>query len=158
MQEIVTAKSLYSYMDDTGTNVITDNFDRIPPQYRARAVKFEQEADDGNGRLTGPKGVGGLLQRVESSIGNATINVPGLSPYQSHVLTVAGGLTLLCLGLRSVTGSQVLRFLSLWGLVMLGLVTPVFVYFSQDAPLDILRGNASQLQGKQQEHLKHVPH
>lgn len=157
MEEIAKAKSLYSYIDDTGTSVITDDVERIPPRYRARVIKIEQEADEGKDRSRGSTGGGGLLKRIDRSIENATISIPGMTHYQSHALTIAGGLALLCLGLRNFTSSQVLRFLALWGLIMLGLVTPVYVFLSQDAPLDILRGNASQLQSKQQEHLKHAP-
>ncbi|WP_455244040.1 hypothetical protein [Petrachloros mirabilis] len=143
----VSAKSLYSYRDHQGTNVITDDYDRIPAEYRANVVKVEQEGKSSRG--------GSVLQTVQS-IGNATINFPGMTHYQSHALTVAGALFLLCLTLRFLSGSQVMRFLSLWGLVMLGLTTPILIYFSQDGPLDILRGQASHIQNKQQEHLKHV--
>jgi len=150
------AKSLYSYRDYQGNNVITDNYDQIPAEYRSSVVTVEQEgeADSPSPQVSGRGS--GLLQRVEQSIGKAVINVPGMTHYQSHALTVAGALFLLCLTLRFMSNSQVIRFLSLWGLVMLGLTTPALIYFSQDGPLDILRGQASHNQNKQQEHLKHV--
>ena len=148
------AKQLYSYRDEKGTNVITDNYDRIPAQYRAKAIVVEQE-EDSAAPLS--RGVGGLLKGVDKSIGQARVDVPGMTPYQSHALTVAGSLALLCLALRNFSRSQVIRFLSLWGLVMLGLMTPVLIYFSQDGPLDLLRGQASKIQTKQLDHLKHAP-
>lgn len=152
IQSIVSAKTFYTYQDDQGNKVITDSYDRIPSQYRLRAIEVNQQDDSSNsaGRAGG---LGGVMRSIE----NATVKVPGMSHYQSHALTVAGGLALFFLGLRSLSGSHLLRFLSLWGLVMLGLVTPVLIYFSQDAPLDILRGGASQIQNKQQEHLKDAP-
>jgi len=30
------AKSLYSYTDEKGTRIITDNYNKIPPVYRSR--------------------------------------------------------------------------------------------------------------------------
>jgi hypothetical protein len=63
-------------------------------------------------------------------------------------------LALFCFVLRQFSNSQALRFLALWGLIMLGLVTPPFIYLSQDGPLDILRGGASTIQTKQLDHLK----
>ncbi len=151
-QSIVLAKTFYTYQDDQGNKVITDAYDRIPSQYRFRAIELNQQ-DDSSRQAGRAGGLGGVMRSIE----NATIHVPGMSHYQSHALTVAGGLALLCLVLRSFSGSHLLRFLSLWGLVMLGLVTPLLIYFSQDAPLDVLRGGASQIQTKQQEHLKNAP-
>ncbi len=150
------AKPLYSYRDEKGTNVITDNYDRIPERYRAKVITIEQDDDLSSGLSTLSHGVAGLLKGGDASIRASTIKVPGLSPYQSHVLTVAGSLALLFLALRKFSRSQTMRFLSLWGLVMLGLVTPVLMYFSQDGPLDILRGQATQIQTKQLDHLKHA--
>lgn len=151
-QRFVLAKTFYTYQDDQGNKVITDAYDRIPSQYRLKAIELHQQ-DDSSKPAGRARGLGGVMQ----SINNATIHVPGMSHYQSHALTVAGGLALLCLALRNFSGSHLLRFLSLWGLVMLGLVTPLLIYFSQDAPLDVLRGGAAQIQTKQQEHLKNAP-
>ena len=148
------AKPLYSYRDEQGTNVITDNFDRIPSRYRAKVVTIEQEADSSIHPSALSHGVGGLLKEVDASVGGTTINVPGLSRYQSHALTIACLLALVFLLLRRFSRSQAIRFLSLWGLIMLGLVTPVILYFSQNGPLDTLRGQASQIQTKQLDHLK----
>jgi hypothetical protein len=149
--ELLLAKTLYSYRDAQGTNVITDQYDRIPPEYRSAIVTVEQESDSST-QLS--QGVSGFLKRADSGIGGAAIDVPGFSPYQSHLTTIAGSLALFCFALRYLSQSQVVRFLSLWGLVMLGLVAPLLIYFSQDSPLDVLRGEATNIQSKQQQHLK----
>ncbi len=154
--ESLFAKPLYSYRDEQGINVITDNYDRIPAQYRARVTTIEQEADRTSHSSVAPRRVGGLLQEVEHAVGRATIMIPGLTPYQSHALTVAGVLAVLCFALRQFSSSQVLRFLGVWGLIMLGIVMPALLFFSQDGPLDRLRGQASQIQTKQLDHLKHA--
>lgn len=151
LDDVLCAKPLYSYRDDQGTNVITDNYDRIPMQYRARVITVEQESDSLN---QSGKGVADLLKGADKRIGGATIDVPGLTPYQSHALTITGSLALLCFVIRQFSSSQVLRFLSLWGLIMLGLITPPFIYLSQDGALDVLRGGASKIQTKQLDHLK----
>lgn len=156
VSDLLWAKPLYSYRDEQGANVITDNYERIPEQYRTKVTTVEQETDRASqsGGIT--RGVGGFLKEADNRIGSATISVPGMSHYQSHALTITGSLALLCFVIRGFSRSQVVRFLTLWGLVMLGLVTPVFIYFSQDGPLDILRGQASHIQTKQSEHLKHA--
>lgn len=154
LNESLWAKPLYSYRDDQGTNVITDNYERIPARYRAKVVTVEQDAEAVGPHNTLAHGIGGVLKGVDESIGGVMVAVPGLSPYQSHALTVAGALALLFLALRKFSRSQPLRFLATWSLVMLGLVTPVLVYFSQDGPLDRLRGQASSIQTKQLDHLK----
>jgi len=152
--ELVSAKPLYSYRDAQGTNIITDNLDRVPEQHRAKVTTVEQESDSSTTSSGLSPGVAGFMKGAETQIGGATINVPGMTPYQSHALTIAGSLALLCFVIRSFSKSQALRFLCLWGLVMLGLITPVLVYFSQDAPLDIIRGEAAHIQSKQADHLK----
>jgi len=40
---------------------------------------------------------------------------------------------------------------------MLGLTVPVLLFTSQNAPLDLLSGQAGKIQEKQQEHLKRAP-
>ena len=154
--DTVSAKPLYSYRDEQDNNVITDNYERIPARYRAKVITVEQETErQGRTDLVSKK-VTGFLKEVDEAVGGTTVDMPGMSPYQSHTLTVAGGLGLFFLLLRRFGRNQAVRFLSLWGLVMLGLVTPVLLYFSQDGPLDKLRGQASQIQTKQLDHLKHA--
>ncbi|MDZ4734234.1 MAG: hypothetical protein SGJ16_11700, partial [Nitrospirota bacterium] len=40
--EIASASTSYSYIDDQGTPVLTDNFDSIPERYRAKVQTTEQ--------------------------------------------------------------------------------------------------------------------
>jgi hypothetical protein len=154
LNDVLFAKPLFSYRDDRGTNVITDNYDHIPMQYRAKVITIEQESDSPNQSGKSPHGVMGLLKGADNRIGGATIDVPGLTSYQSHALTLTGSLALFCFVLRQFSNSQALRFLALWGLIMLGLVTPPFIFLSQDGALDVLRGGASKIQTKQLDHLK----
>jgi hypothetical protein len=152
--ELLSAKPLYSYRDDQGTNVVTDNYERIPSRYRAKVTTSEQEVDQSSAPTSLPAGVTKLMRKTGDPIGGFTINVPGMSHYQSHALTIAGCLAAICLLVRGFSRNQALRFLAQWGLVMLGIVTPLLIFFSQDAPLDRLSGQASQIQSKQLDHLK----
>lgn len=153
---VATANPLFSYRDEQGTNVITDNYASIPAKYHAKVVIVEQDADQANQSLGMTQGVGGFLNTLDRAVGSTTISMPGMSQYQSHALTVTGVLALLCFALRQFSSSQVTRFLTLWVLIMLGIITPALVFLSQDGPLDRLRGQASNIQTKQLDHLKHA--
>ena len=148
------AKPLYSYRDDQGINVITDNYANIPMKYHGKVVTIDQEADRTNYASGKLHGVAGFLKEVDHAVGATTISMPGMTPYQSHALTVVGALALLCFALRQFSRSQVFRFLATWGLIMLAIVIPAVVFLSQDGPLDKLRGQASAIQNKQLNHLK----
>ena len=64
------AKSLYSYTDDKGTRIITDNYQKIPDAYRAKVIVVEQE----------PDGYLGEIERVGELVGSAkgfVVPLPG---------------------------------------------------------------------------------
>jgi diacylglycerol kinase len=69
-------------------------------------------------------------------------------------LSFGGIAAVICLIARTFMRSQAIRFLSLWCLIMLGLIVPALVFTSQDAALDRVTGQAGQIQEKQQSHLK----
>src|SRR5262245_42398414 len=76
----VNTKSLYSYTDEKGTRIITDNYNKIPPSYRARVTAVEQEEE----------GYGGDIERVGKLVGSAkgfVVHVPGMSFHQSKIIT-----------------------------------------------------------------------
>ena len=83
-------------------------------------------------------------------------DIPGMTSYQSQILTYAGLMALICLAVMHLSRGQVMRFLALWCLILLGLATPVLLYVSKDGPLDVLRGKAGEIQEKQQDRLKHA--
>lgn len=154
--ETAFGKRLYTYQDEQGTVVITDHYDRIPPQYRSQAtIRNDDDRAMVEGRL--PDAVADLGKRAFHSIGRQAIEIPGLSRYQSQILTYTGILSVICLAAMKLSRSQFVRFLSLWCLILVGIVTPVLLYVSQDGPADIMRSKASQIQDKQLEHLKAAP-
>ena len=160
MPEIVSSTTIYSYIDDRGTAVLTDNFESIPERYRAKVQATEQAPQSPSNHSAAVR----LQQKVAGWANNAgaglrifTPNISGLTHYQSRVLSVGGIVAVICLLARLFVRSQVVRFLSLWCLVMLGLTVPALLFTSQDGPLDLLRGQAGKIQEKQQEHLQGVP-
>lgn len=151
------ATTIYSYVDERGTPVLTDNFERIPERYRAK-VQVTEQAPKG---ATNHSAAVRLQQKIadwahsqDGMLGTFTPSISGLTPYQSKVLTFGGIAAVVCLLVKLLIRSQVTKFLSLWCLIMLGLTVPVLFFTSQDAPLDRLTGQAGKIQEKQQEHLQ----
>jgi len=157
---IASATTIYSYIDDRGTPVLTDNFESIPERYRAKVQVTEQTpkgASDHSAAVRLQQKIAGWAHNTGAGLDIPTPNISGLTHYQSQVLSFGGLVAVICLLARLLGRSQVVRFLSLWCLIMLGLTVPVLLFTSQDAPLDRLIGQAGKIQEKQQEHLQRAP-
>ena len=157
---IASATTIYSYIDDQGTPVLTDNFENIPERYRAKVKVTEQApkaASDHSAAVKLQLKVADWANNAGAELGKFTPKVSGLTHYQSQILSFGGIFAVICLLARLWGRSQVVRFLSLWCLIMLGLTVPALLFTSQDAPLDLLRGQAGKIQDKQQEHLQRAP-
>lgn len=142
-------KPLYSYTDDKGTRIITDNYDKIPPAYRAKVTAVEQEAD----------GVMGEIGRVSGLVGSTkglVIPLPGMSFQQSKIITYAGIFGLLCLVVMNFSRSEAIRALALWCLVLTGICVPVLVYIADDGAAAVMKNKAAEIQQKQQDRLSHA--
>jgi hypothetical protein len=160
LPEIASATTIYSYIDDRGTPVLTDNFESIPERYRAKVQVTEQapkDASDHSAAVRLQQKIVGWAHNTGAGLGIVTPNISGLTHYQSQVLSFGAIAAVICLLGRFVVRSHVVRFLSLWCLIMLGLTVPVLLFTSQDAPLDLLSDQAGKIQEKQQEHLKRAP-
>jgi hypothetical protein len=154
---IASATTIYSYLDDRGTPILTDNFESIPERYRAKVQVTEQApkgASDHSVAATLQQKITGLAHSTDAGLGKFIPNISGLTHYQSQVLSFGGIAAVICLIARTFMRSQAIRFLSLWCLIMLGLIVPALVFTSQDAALDRVTGQAGQIQEKQQSHLK----
>jgi hypothetical protein len=157
---IASATAIYSYIDDRGTPVLTDNFESIPERYRAKVQVTEQvskDASDHSAVVRLQQKIADWAHTPGAGLGIVTPNIPGLTHYQSQVLSFGGIVAVICLLARFFGRNQVVRFLSQWCLIMLGLIVPALLFTSQDAPLDLLTGQAGKIQEKQQEHLKRAP-
>jgi len=157
---IASATTIYSYIDQQGTPVLTDNYESIPERYRAK-VQVTEQAPKGPSEHSAviilQQKVAGWANNTGAGLGKFTPNISGLTHYQSQVLTFGGLAAAICLLARFLGRSQVVRFLTLWCLIMLGLTIPALLFTSQDAPLDVFRDQAGKIQEKQQEHLQRAP-
>lgn len=160
LPEIVFATTVYSYIDEQGTPVLTDNFESIPERYRAKVRVTEQApkvTSDHSAVIKLQQKIGDLFKSSGGGVGTFAPNISGLTHYQSQVLSFGGIVAVVCLLARFFGRNQAVRFFSLWCLVMAGLIVPALLFTSQDGPLDRLTGQAENIQGKQQDRLKQAP-
>jgi hypothetical protein len=158
--EIASATTIYSYIDEQGTPVLTDNFETIPERYRAKVRVTEQtptSTSKHSAAVQLQQKMTDLAHNTDGMLGSFAPSISGFTPYQSRVLSYGGIAAVFCLLARLFVKGQTFRFLSLWALIMLGLTVPALFFTSLDAPLDRLSGQAGQIQEKQQEHLQHAP-
>lgn len=142
----IQAKTLYTYTDQNGTRVITDNYNKIPPSYRSRATAVEQESE----------GYTAELERVGEIVASSkgfVFNVPGMSFQQSKIITYASVIALCCVVAMNLSRSQAIRLLALWCLVLTGIGAPVLVYVADDGAAAVMKNKAAQIQQKQQDRL-----
>ena len=145
----VEAKPLYSYTDEKGTRIITDNYNQIPPSLRAKVTTVEQEVD----------GALGEMERVGELVGSAkgfVVALPGMSYQQSKIITYASLVGLLCLVAMNLSRSEAIRALALWCLVLIGICAPVLVYIADDGAAAVMKNKAAEIQQKQQDRLSHA--
>lgn len=160
LPEFASATIIYSYIDERGTAVMTDNYETIPERYRAKVQATEhapQAATNHSKAVQLQQAVSDWTQVVRAQLGTFAPSISGFTPYQSQVLTVGGLVGVVCLLARLFARSQAIRFLSLWCLVMLGLTVPVLLFTSQDTALDLFTGRAVKAQEQQQDRLQRLP-
>lgn len=153
------AETLYSYIDEHGTPVLTDDYNSIPERYRARVKTTERSVSQP--AQSAPLGavhntVTSLTKKVAGTIGGFAPEISGLSPAQSKILTSAGVIGFICVIAMYLSRSQVIKFLSLWTLILTGIVTPVLLYTAEGGASDVMK-KASDSAKKQQERLQQAP-
>jgi hypothetical protein len=154
------ATTMYSYIDDQGTPVITDNFNAIPERYRAKDKSMEQTSNAPQGESTAGaihERVTNWQKRVTGIASGAVPNISGLSPSQSKILTYAGVAAIVLFIAMYMSKGQSIRLLALWCLIMLGLATPVLMYVSKDGSMDVIQKQAAQTEKKHQDRLQQIP-
>ena len=150
------ATTIYSYVDERGTPVLTDNFESIPERYHAKVQVTEQApkgATDHSAAVRLQQKIADWAHNTGGGLDTFAPNISGLTRYQSQILSFGGIVAVICLLARIFGRNQVIRFLALWCLIMVGLIAPALFFTSRDAPLDRLTGQAEKIQEKQQEHL-----
>jgi hypothetical protein len=154
------ATTVYSYIDEQGTPVMTDNINTIPERFRAKVQVTEEApkgASDHSIAVKVQEQITDLVHNTGIDLNKFVPSMFGFTHFQSKVLSIGGLVAVICLLVRLVGRGQTIRFLSLWCLIMLGLTVPALFFTSQDAPLDRLTGTAGKIQEKQQEHLQRAP-
>ncbi len=154
------ATTMYSYIDEQGTPVITDNFNTIPERYRAR-VNTTEQISTAPQRTSTAGTIHERLSNLRSQLGDmvsrAVPNISGLSHAQSEILTYAGLAAIVLLVAMNVSKGQVVRLLALWCLIMLGLTTPILMYVSKDGPMDVMKNKAAQIEKQRQDRIQQIP-
>jgi hypothetical protein len=154
------ATTIYSYIDEQGTPVMTDNFNAIPERYRAKVKTTEQVATASQGTSTAGTihdGVSNFGRQLRGMVSGAAPNISGLSPSQSEILTYAGLAAIVLLVVMNVIKGPFIRLLALGCLIMLGLGTPVLMYVTNDGPMDVMKNRASQVEKKHQDRIRQIP-
>ena len=144
----------YTYVDDKGTVVFTDNKDNIPARYRARVRVLEEgESKKGGGGLIekGTAAVEQVTGKITGTASQSPITIPGLSPYQSKVLSLACVAAVLMAGTMLLSGNPAVRFLMRWLLVLLAIGTTATMFFSEGGLAQKATGAAKELERTQQQ-------
>ncbi|HEY6639766.1 MAG TPA: hypothetical protein VIY67_03450 [Nitrospiraceae bacterium] len=160
MPHLVVAETMYSYIDEHGTPVLTDNYNNIPERYRAKVKTIEQSV-----RQPSQTASFGAIQHMVTSwaknitapIGGFVPEISGLSPAQSKILTTAGLVALICVIAMYLIRNQAIKFITLWTLILTGIVTPVLMYTAQGGASDVMKAKATDAVKKQQDRLQQVP-
>ena len=151
------ATTMYSYIDEQGTPVITDNVNTIPERYRARVKTTEMTLatpPNTSAAATLHESITNWGRELRGMVSGAVPNISGLSPSQSQILTYAGLAAIVLLVAMNLSKGQMVRLLSMWCLIMLAIATPVLLYISDDGPADAMKSKAAAIQSKQDERLK----
>jgi hypothetical protein len=154
------AETIYSYVDEKGTPVLTDNYDSIPERYRAKVKTTERPVSPP--AQTTPLGtihhtVTSWGKKITGAIPGFAPEIAGLSPAQSKILTTAGFVGLICMIAMYMSRNQAIKFISLWILIISGIVTPVLLYTAQGGAADDMKAKATDAAKKQQDRLQQVP-
>lgn len=160
MPHVVVAETMYSYIDEHGTPVLTDNYNNIPERYRAKVKTIEQSVRQPS--QTAPFGaiqhtVTSWAKNITAPIGGFAPEISGLSPAQSRILTTAGLVALICVIAMYLIRNQAIKFITLWTLILTGIITPVLMYTAQGGASDVMKAKATEAVKKQQDRLQQVP-
>lgn len=156
----VGAVTIYSYIDDQGNPVYTDAPDTIPDKYRAKVKTHEQPNP-----VTKPLSLmQSVQQTVKTQAKNFGFKVPsfqidmeGLNPAQSKILTYAGAAAVVLLLMMYLSKSQLVRLLGFCLLIVVGIGAPVLMYVSDGGPMDAMKKKAAAAGQAQQDRLQQAP-
>ena len=131
------AATVYSYTDERGNPVYTDDLQKVPQKYRGTAQQFE--------RKTGSVPVAEKIKDFGSKLMSFRVNMRGLSAEQTTVLNYAGGAGVFLLMVMYLSKeSPMIRLLALGVLIILCIGTPVLLYTGEGGALDVMKNKANE--------------
>lgn len=156
----VGAVTFYSYIDDQGNPVLTDAPETIPEKYRAKVKTHERP----NPVAKPPSAMQSVQQAVKEQVKNFGLKVPsfqidmeGLNPAQSKILTYAGVAAVVLLLMMHISKSQLVRILGFCLLIVVGIGAPLLMYVNDGGPMDAMKKKAAAAGQAQQDRLQQVP-
>ena len=159
------ATTIYSYIDDQGNPVFTDTPETIPEKYRAKVKTHEQpDSVSRSASSTSPTVLQSVKQTVNERVKNYGVTLPslhmdldGLSPNQSKILTYAGAAAVFLLLVMYISKSQLVRMLGFCLLVVVGIGAPLLMYVDDSGPMGTLKKQAAASGQAQQDRLQRTP-
>lgn len=159
------ATTIYSYIDDHGNPVFTDTPETIPEKYRAKVKTHEQPTSGSQSSISKSST---MMQSVQQTVKERVKNfgitpsslhmdLEGLSPNQSKILTYAGAAAVVLLLVMYISKSQLVRMLGFCLLVVLGIGAPLLMYVDDSGPMGTLKRQASASEQAQQDRLQRTP-
>lgn len=154
------AATVYSYIDDQGNPVFTDSPETIPEKYRAK-VKTHEQPDPVS---KAPSRMQSVQQKITEQAKNYgwempsfQIDMAGLTPAQSKILTYAGAAAVVLLLMMYMSKSPFVRMLGFCLLIVIGIGAPVLIYVGDDGPMDAMKKKALVSGQTQQDRLQQAP-
>jgi len=155
------AKTVYTYIDEHGNPMFTDNPKAIPERYRAKVKTIEQPAAE-----EVPVSISQSIERhLRAYIRDVRAVMPafqngiyGLTPRQSEYVMYGGLLAVVLLIIMYLGKSPFTRLLGFALLLLTGIALPVLLYISDEGPADQLRKAATTAGQAQQDRLQQVSH
>jgi len=142
------ATTIYSYTDEAGNAVYTDDMRKVPEKYRSTGQQFERKAQSS------------ASERVKdfgSNLRSFRINMDGMSTEQSTVLNYAGGAAVFLLIVMYLSKeSPMIRLLALGLLIVIGIGTPVLIYSGEGGALNVMKNKADEASRAKDSRLKQL--
>jgi Domain of unknown function (DUF4124) len=155
------ATTMYSYIDEQGNLVYTDTLETVPQKYRAK-VKAHEQPDP---VTKSPSALQSVQEKVKaqaknlgSGMSSVNLDLAGLAPEQSKIVTQAGLAAVVLLAIMFFSkNSPMVRLLALGLLIVLGIGTPVLMYTTDGGPMDRMKEKAVTAGQTQQNRLQVSP-
>lgn len=131
------ATTIYSYTDESGNTVYTDDVQKVPEKHRSSVQQFEQKS--------GSTSVGEKIKSFGSKFRSVGVTIDGMSSEQSTVLNYAGGATVFLLIVMYLSKeSPMVRLLALGILIVIAIATPVLIYSGEGGALNVMKKKADE--------------